>query len=98
MKVSIGFLFIACIGLFAYAATYPGDTMPSALAAGPACLECHDNYAEHTAADSHLQTGCEDCHGVPDPAISIEQAHEQLFKPGMEQFDSPDFCFRCHKK
>ena len=98
MRVSIGFLFTACIGLFAYAVIQTGGTIPSASAADPACLECHDTYGDHPGEDAHQQVECKGCHGVPDPLLSTEQTHEQLFKPGMEEFNSPDFCLSCHKK
>lgn len=80
------------------------DNEPDALTiriaqmADPACLECHDNYADHTGEAGHLLVECNGCHGTPNPAISIEQTHEELFKPGMEQFKDPGFCLRCHKK
>ena len=98
MKIFSGFLFIVCTGLFAYAVIQTTDGIPLATAADPACVQCHDNYGDHTGESGHLLVECKDCHGVPDPSLSIEQTHEQLFKPGMEQFDSPDFCLRCHKK
>ena len=40
---------------------------------------------------------CETCHGIMPQGLSVEDAHEQKFVPGLEKMRKPDFCPTCHE-
>jgi hypothetical protein len=46
-----------------------------------------------------LQIGvdCETCHGIMPRGLSVEEAHEQKFVPGLGKTRKPEFCPTCHE-
>lgn len=40
---------------------------------------------------------CETCHGIMPQGLSLEEAHEQKFMPGLEKMRKPEFCPTCHE-
>lgn len=40
---------------------------------------------------------CETCHGIMPRGLSVEEAHEQKFVPGLGNMRNPEFCPTCHE-
>jgi hypothetical protein len=40
---------------------------------------------------------CETCHGIMPQGLSVEEAHEQKFAPGLGKLRRPEFCPTCHE-
>jgi hypothetical protein len=40
---------------------------------------------------------CETCHGIMPQGLSVEEAHEQKFVPGLKKIRKPGFCPTCHE-
>ncbi|MHA2062111.1 MAG: hypothetical protein ACW963_07475, partial [Candidatus Sifarchaeia archaeon] len=53
------------------------------------CISC--------MGQSQIGVDCETCHGIMPQGLSIEEAHEQKFAPGLAKMKKSDYCPTCHE-
>jgi hypothetical protein len=54
-------------------------------------------YACHGSKQVNEGVNCETCHGTVMPGASIEEVHENKFRPGLAVVKKPEFCAKCHE-
>lgn len=100
MKISNGKLFVSVVTAALFVFLLTGSPAPVVAEDILNCAECHENHTVHPYPEEEADeiVPCEACHGEPDPALSVEENHQTIFKPGMEEINSGELCFNCHTK